>query len=400
MKLEYDIIVVGGGLAGAVAARKLAETGRRILVLERETSFRDRVRGEQMHPWGGAVARRLGIRDELLASRCGHDARFNNVYVMGHQTSHRDLHATTPYGGIGVTTFHHPEMQELFLTAAGAAGATVRRGAGVLSIAGGESPLVTFTDTAGTHSASARIVIGADGRTSKVRTWAGFETHRDPERLRIAGALLHRTPAPIDGLHMCVAPQGNMLLCPLGDGRARAYFIYDIGVAGRRGLSGKDQVDEFLRSCRATGAPAEWLDGVMLAPPLADFEGAAQWVEHPYRDGIVLVGDAAATLDPSFGAGLSKVLLDIEHLLEALGSSDDRDTALAAYAASHDRHYRILHDLEAWLTTLLWSRGPAADERRHRVMPRFDIGDPALPDLQLGPDGPHDPAARRLMLGE
>lgn len=400
MNLEYDVIIVGGGLAGAVAARKLAETGRRVLVLERETSFRDRVRGEQMHPWGGAVAQRLGIRRELLASGFGHDARYNNIYVLGHQTSHRDLHATTPYDRIGVTTFHHPEMQELFLTAAATQGATVRRGAGVRSLAGGERPEVTYIDDTGSHLASARIVIGADGRTSKVRAWGGFETRQDPERLRIAGALLRNTSAPIDGLHMCVAPQGNMLLCPLGDGRARAYFIYDIGVAGRRALSGKGHVDEFLRLCRTTGAPSEWFEGVVLTPPLADFEGAAQWVEHPCRDGIVLVGDAAATLDPSFGTGLSKTLLDIERLLDALGSSADRDTALDAYAASHDHHYQILHDLEAWLTKLLWSRGPEADARRHRVMPRFDVGDPALPDLQLGPDGPHDGAARKLMLGE
>ncbi len=400
MKVDYDVIIVGGGLGGAVAARKLAETGRRVLVLEREMAFRDRVRGEQMHPWGGAVARRLGIYDELLASGCGHDARYNNAYVGGHQTSHRDLHETTPYGGIGVTTFHHPEMQQLFLAAAARAGAAVRRGADVRSLVAGDTPAVVFADDTGTHSVSTRIVIGADGRTSKVRAWGGFKTQRDPERLRIAGAVFHHTSAPVDGLHMCVASHGNMLLCPFGDGRARAYFIYDIGVAGRRSLSGKEKVDEFVRLCRATGAPPAWFDGMELAQPLADFEGANQWVEHPYQDGIVLIGDAAATLDPSFGSGLSKVLLDIERLLEALGPSDDRDTALHAYAESHDRHYGIVRDIESWMMTLLWSRGPEADERRHRVMPRFSVGDPALPDLQLGPDGPHDDRARSLILGE
>jgi 2-polyprenyl-6-methoxyphenol hydroxylase-like FAD-dependent oxidoreductase len=291
-------------------------------------------------------------------------------------------------------------MQELLLAAAARAGADVRRGAEVRSLAGGATPAVVFADGTGTHSVSARIVIGADGRTSKVRAWAGFKTQRDPERLRIAGALFHHTSAPVDGLHMCVAPHGNMLLCPLGDGRARAYFIYDIGVAGRRSLSGKDKVDELVRLCRATGAPPAWFDGMEVAQPLADFEGANQWVEHPYQDGIVLIGDAAATLDPSFGSGLSKVLLDVERLLEAMSATDDRDTALHAYAATHDRHYGIVRDIESWMMTLLWARGPEADERRHRVMPRFSVGDPALPDLQLGPDGPHDDHARRLILGE
>ena len=43
-----DLVVVGGGLAGASLARPLAEQGARVLVLERDEQFRDRVRGEMM----------------------------------------------------------------------------------------------------------------------------------------------------------------------------------------------------------------------------------------------------------------------------------------------------------------------------------------------------------------
>ena len=49
---SYDIITVGGGLGGATLAKAMAEQGARVLVLEREPSFKDRVRGEQIHPWG------------------------------------------------------------------------------------------------------------------------------------------------------------------------------------------------------------------------------------------------------------------------------------------------------------------------------------------------------------
>ena len=70
MAEAYDVITIGGGLAGAALAKRLAENGMRVLVLEREVAFRDRVRGEQMHCWGVAEARTLGLY-ELLLQACG-----------------------------------------------------------------------------------------------------------------------------------------------------------------------------------------------------------------------------------------------------------------------------------------------------------------------------------------
>lgn len=58
--MSFDVITVGGGLAGSTLATELARAGHKILVLEREPRFKDRVRGENMLPWGVAAARRLG----------------------------------------------------------------------------------------------------------------------------------------------------------------------------------------------------------------------------------------------------------------------------------------------------------------------------------------------------
>ena len=68
MTNEYDIVTIGGGLAGASLATVLAERGLRVLVLERETRFKDRVRGEALFPWGAAELEGLGLRTRLLST--------------------------------------------------------------------------------------------------------------------------------------------------------------------------------------------------------------------------------------------------------------------------------------------------------------------------------------------
>ena len=69
---DFDLITVGGGLGGSALAKNMAEIGVRVLVLERERQFSDRVRGEWLAPWGVAEAQRIGVYDTLL-ERCAHE---------------------------------------------------------------------------------------------------------------------------------------------------------------------------------------------------------------------------------------------------------------------------------------------------------------------------------------
>ena len=64
--MKFDVITVGGGVGGAALAWALAREGIRVLVLERESEFRDRVRGEGILPWGVNEARDLGIYEILV----------------------------------------------------------------------------------------------------------------------------------------------------------------------------------------------------------------------------------------------------------------------------------------------------------------------------------------------
>jgi 2-polyprenyl-6-methoxyphenol hydroxylase-like FAD-dependent oxidoreductase len=392
----YDVITVGGGLAGSALAKNLAERGYRVLVLERETNFRDRVRGEQMHPWGVAEARGLGIYDHL-ATTFGHQTRWWRTFHGTTLVEDRDFAETTPHG-VGSFNCYHPAMQEAVLRLAVEAGAEVRRGIAVDGVAPGILPSVCIQERGHTRVLNARLVVGTDGRSSQVRRWGGFKVSRDPDCLVIAGTVLTGTSVPDEATYTVRGPEGTLLMAPLGHKRARTYFICRKSNC-QRPLSGDEQKPAFLTACRDTGAPAEWFDQATVTGPLAQFNGADHWVEHPAQQGVVLIGDAAAASDPSYGCGLSLALMGVRHLRDCLLAIPDWGAASEYYARGHARYYGAVHRITTWLTALRWSTGPEADERRARILPLLAAEPLRVPDLRgLGPEALSNEETCRFML--
>ncbi len=397
--MDWDLITVGGGLGGATLALSMAERGARVMVLERETEFRDRVRGEAMMPWGVAETRELGIYD-LLCKSCAKPLPRLQLTVGAPQPE-RDLIETTPHRS-PMLSFYHPEMQEVVLEAAENAGAEVRRGVTVLGVETGRPPHVTARAAGRESRFTARLVVGADGRRSRVRDWAGFETRLEPLRNVICGLLMEgvRSPEDVSQLVLRVGAGQGGLLFPLPGGRTRVYAIYRKG-ASDPVLSGRTHVRDFVEFCINAGVPADCYEGAEAAGPLAGFEGADHWVDHPYREGVALVGDAAASSDPTWGEGLALTVRDVRVLRDALLETDDWDAAGHRYADEHDRHYGVIHSIGNWTTDLLMETGPLADALRARVLPLW-LADPTRnPDvLGLGPAAPADETARRRFFGE
>ena len=174
----YDLIIVGGGIGGSVLAKVMAEKGARVLVVERDKQFKDRVRGEGMHAWGVPEAKALGVY-KLLRDTCGLEVRWWDIYLGTQMFAHRDFTETTPHRS-PLFSFYHPDMQEVLLTAAAAAGAEVWRGAAVRRVRSEPLPTVTVEQDGWMHELRARLVVGADGRTSPTRKWMGFEVQEDP----------------------------------------------------------------------------------------------------------------------------------------------------------------------------------------------------------------------------
>jgi len=392
---DYDLIVVGGGLGGAALAKIMANAGATVMVLEQEGKFKDRVRGEFMPPWGVAEARRLGLEDSLQSCGC---------YVSHIETGlgpARDLAATTPQGlpGLG---FSHPEMQETLLEAAAVAGAQVRRGVAVTGIEPGQPARVQFRESDRTKSLSARLVVAADGRNSAARKWAGFPVRFQPHPFLFAGVLLTGLATPRHLGHYCFNPAIAMVAAIVYEGRDRfrAYLGYPTEAMER--LQGNEALARFLEHSRRTTVFPNFYDGVVrCVGPLASFSCSEDWVEHPYQDGVALVGDAAATSDPVFGQGMSLTLRDVRTLSDKLLGNTDWNVAGADYATEHQGYYSVIHTCCEWLRQVLLEQGPEADRRRATAMPLIAKDPSRIPDhIISGPELPIDDSVRARFLGE
>lgn len=393
---EFDLITVGGGLGGSALAKNMAESGVRVLVLEREGQFSDRVRGEWLAPWGVAEAQRIGVYDTLL-EHCAHELPNFDTVGIG---SPRDLRATT-LQHLPALAFHHPPMQDALIEAARSAGAEVWRGAAVREVRPGETPTVLVMRDGRFQEIKGRLVVCADGRSSMSRKWCGFSVRREQQKLLGAGLLFENLATSQDTFTFLLNPDLRRVasLVPIGTGRVRAYLMYGSSQIDR--LQGAGDVSRFIDECLKTGLPRKTFAAARAVGPLASFDMTETWVEHPYRDGVVLIGDAAGSSDPTWGQGLSITTRDARELSERLRVTDDWDFASQQYARSRDTYFQTGLRVQRWHFDLMFGEGIESDELRARALPLLAKEPDRMPDHGFsGLDLPGDEEVRMRFFGE
>jgi 2-polyprenyl-6-methoxyphenol hydroxylase-like FAD-dependent oxidoreductase len=399
MSTAYDLAIAGGGLGGAALAINMARHGAKVLVIERERQFKDRVRGELMFPWDYAEACALGVVD-CFAEAGGHHLNWLDTYVASDRVEHREVVPSTKHQ-LPFLSCHHPAMQESLLKAASVAGATVRRGAAVRELQSGAQPVMFVVEDGRVETITARLIVGADGRSSVVRASANFPAQRDLEDMMIAGILFENVLAAEDTLQgIYNFSLGHLVVVgPQGGGRVRMYLCYHDATQAR--FQGLGDLARFVEGCRKTGASAALFENARQVGPLATFSSAHSWVDHPFRDGVVLLGDSAASSDPTWGQGLSLTLRDARVLRDHLMCTSDWNAAGHAFADEHDGYAGRMHTFHEWMIAMYLATGPDADARRARAMPLIAQDPSRLPDvLFAGPDLPIDEAVRKRFFGE
>jgi 2-polyprenyl-6-methoxyphenol hydroxylase-like FAD-dependent oxidoreductase len=388
-----DVVIVGAGIAGGALGIMLGRAGFEVVLLERESNYPDRVRGEFIVPWGVTELAKLELLQPLREAgalftrrNIPYDENFTPAEAEARAFDLTKVHAE----GVGGLCLGHPATCDVFAQLGTASGASILRGAGDITVTSGPQPIVTCVHDGARLEFRPRLVVGADGRNSSVRKELGFKVNADEPRNLLGGMLVKGVPSwPRDVQVIGVEDRFHFLVFPQGDDLLRLYGSYHF--ADRSHFDGPDRRAKLIDAFRKlTCLPyAEAIAASTPIGPFNSFSNEDHWIDDPTCPGVVLIGDAAGHNDPIIGQGLSIALRDARLVSEVLrdARTAGREPDFRPYVEERAERMRRLRITAQVATTLRVEFGQEARERRARVGKRVVAGQLGpLPASLIGPE--------------
>jgi 2-polyprenyl-6-methoxyphenol hydroxylase-like FAD-dependent oxidoreductase len=349
MNTDYDAIVVGARCAGSTTGMLLARQGHRVLIVDRATFPSDTLSTHVVHPPGVAALDRWGLLDRVVASGCPPIETYS--FDFGHFTI-----AGRPRAVGGHSAAYAPRrtvLDQILVDAAREAGAEVREGFNVdeVLMENGAAVGVRGHGDGPQERLTARIVIGADGRNSRVAKTVGSIAYDEKPRLQWSHYAYFRD-LPVDGFETYIRPDRGFAAAPTNDGLT----MLVVGWPYRESGAYKSDIEgNYLATLELV---PEFAARVRKAERVSDFLGGAvpNFFRTPYGAGWALVGDAGYTKDPLTAQGISDAFRDAEQCSAAvdawLRGTRSYDAAMAAWQRRRDEEAGPMYEFTTQLATL------------------------------------------------
>ena len=331
---SFDVLVIGGGPAGATAALLLARAGRTVAVVEKAEFPRRKVCGEYIAPPAASFLRSLGLPLE---------PRIRRIAVWAGK---RALSAPMP--APYASTLAREDLDAFLLQCAARAGARVFQPLKALSLQRSSSGFLCETQSV---TLEARAVIAAHGswEPGALPTQARRSAPQAADLLAFK-AHFRDAGSSADTIALILFPGGYGGVLKLGGGRATFACCIRrdaLEQLRQRGMSAGESV--FLHAQRASAELRKCFEKARLEGAWLASGPLRPGVRQPYRDGVFAVGNAAGEVHPVVGQGISLALQSAVLLSRTLDEP-----------AAYERECRRLYSRALWPSALITHLAPAA----------------------------------------
>jgi flavin-dependent dehydrogenase len=340
--VAYDAIVVGARCAGAPTAMLLARRGYRVLLVDAADLPGDMPLSTHLIWQSGAERLRdWGLLDRVIESGCPPIRKclldLGPLQLEGEPVPAGDVRESyAPRRFV---------LDRILLDAAVEAGVELRRNFRVSQVLwDGDAATGVRGEAGGTETVEmARVIIGADGRNSRIAQLVQTSSYDEVPPLQ-GTYFAYWAGLPLSRLELHIRPGRGVYAFPTNENLTLVgvnWAIADFGAA-------RAAVEPNYRQAVASCAP-ELAAGLATASLRSNFVGGsiANVIRKPYGANWALVGDAGLTVDPCTAAGINNAFRDVDFLVEALdqGLSHARpmEEALASYHTRRDAVARPIY---------------------------------------------------------
>jgi flavin-dependent dehydrogenase len=333
---QYDVLIVGARVAGASLALLLGQRGHRVLLVDRDHFPSDTLSTHFMSARFVLLLAQLGVLADVEA------AGFRRITRTRTYVDDCMFEGPAAPGGHYALAPRRDALDAILIDHARRRGNVAfwerTHATSLIEEDGRVTGACVTTADGEQHEVRARVVVGADGKYSKVAEWVGAQRYHETPPLRPAyyGYYHGLAPLPETAVEVFFAGDRSGFIFPMQPGvDCLALELQPDDFAAFRA----DPLTAFEEHFRTLPGMAARMAEARLEGKLLGTRGIANYFCQPYGPGWALTGDAGYLKDPITGTGIGDALNQSFWLADALDDAlrgADWETRLGAYQRQRD----------------------------------------------------------------